>query len=726
MKRIVLLISAVLCGCALCAQTAASRLGLNSYDLAKFDGLKSVGAVPQDLRLTLDELYQMDIQRMRDYNNGKMRNRDEVLYGSFQISQLMASGRIVYGDPISLLAGLVADTLLKDYPDLRKELRFYTVKSPEVNAFATGQGMIFINTGLVAQLEDEAQLAFVISHEIIHYYKKHSLEMLSRKKTSNDTDKAERQLKEFLRHHNRSHEMENEADSLGIQLFYLNSPYDKHVADGFFDVLQYGYLPFDEIPFDTNYFNVDKFRLPNDYFLKEVAPISARDDYDDSKSTHPNLKKRRENTTDLLSNYHGGARYVITDEAAFHQIRSLARLECIRQNLIYANYVRAFYDCYVLEKEFQDNHFLTTARAQALYSLSKLRNATNTTDLVPNYKDYEGEVQQPYFLFRKLKNDELSLVAMREVWKAHMLFPNDAQLTAMAKDLLLDIKNEVKLDYASFSRGDDSIQAAADTTHASSRNQKYERIKKKRQTQNRIDMRRYAFVDFFAKDSSLEMMMRELERPQEEPATDYHNSGIITYCPTYLVVDKKAEKADIDVMKSAKGEAVESSYMAQAAKKLGLKPHDFSDVHLRNCATDEEYNEFVSVGEWCAEFLQGHGDVSWHLFLQPQMDQVSQKYNADMLALNLVLNIEHKLPKTRIAAPIACVITVVGIPLLPLTLYAYFAERESTLSYILCADTHTGKIIHRSSKTYNMKDSPSLIKSSLYNTLHKAINSNKK
>ena len=208
-----------------------------TYSLDNFTGLKSEGEIPADLRKSLAEIYSEDKQRVRDYNDGKLTNRDRVLEVSYNISRLMSNGRILYGDPITRMLEHMADTLLKDYPQLRSELRFYTVKSPAVNAFATGQGMIFVTTGLVAQAENESQLAYILSHEIIHYYRKHNMEMITRRAKTAD-DEASR-MANFLIYHNRSHEMENEADSLGLTLFYINSPYDKRVSDGVFDGMQY-------------------------------------------------------------------------------------------------------------------------------------------------------------------------------------------------------------------------------------------------------------------------------------------------------------------------------------------------------------------------------------------------------------------------------------------------------------------------------------------------------
>lgn len=58
--------------------------------------------------------------------------------------------------------------LLKFTNTEREQFYFFVLDSPEINAFATPDGYIFINSGLLAFLESEDQLAAVIAHEIGH------------------------------------------------------------------------------------------------------------------------------------------------------------------------------------------------------------------------------------------------------------------------------------------------------------------------------------------------------------------------------------------------------------------------------------------------------------------------------------------------------------------------------------------------------------------------------
>jgi predicted Zn-dependent protease len=66
------------------------------------------------------------------------------------------------------------------------QIRVYLVRQPYFNAQMAPNGMLIVWTGLLLRVEDEAQLAFVIGHEIGHYVERHSLARWQKlKSTSN-------------------------------------------------------------------------------------------------------------------------------------------------------------------------------------------------------------------------------------------------------------------------------------------------------------------------------------------------------------------------------------------------------------------------------------------------------------------------------------------------------------------------------------------------------------
>ncbi len=57
---------------------------------------------------------------------------------------------------------------------------FYVVNDPAINAFAIPGGHVYVNTGLIANADNAAELAGVMAHEISHVTARHSTEQLTR------------------------------------------------------------------------------------------------------------------------------------------------------------------------------------------------------------------------------------------------------------------------------------------------------------------------------------------------------------------------------------------------------------------------------------------------------------------------------------------------------------------------------------------------------------------
>ncbi len=70
------------------------------------------------------------------------------------------------------LDGVVA-RVAKTRPPGSIPVRAYIVRDADVNAFTTGGGYLFFNAGMLAAMENEAQLATVVAHEIAHIDRGH-------------------------------------------------------------------------------------------------------------------------------------------------------------------------------------------------------------------------------------------------------------------------------------------------------------------------------------------------------------------------------------------------------------------------------------------------------------------------------------------------------------------------------------------------------------------------
>jgi predicted Zn-dependent protease len=65
-------------------------------------------------------------------------------------------------------------------PFNRLPWQFHVVDDPAINAFAIPGGHVYVNTGLIANADNAAEVAGVMAHEISHVTARHSTEQISR------------------------------------------------------------------------------------------------------------------------------------------------------------------------------------------------------------------------------------------------------------------------------------------------------------------------------------------------------------------------------------------------------------------------------------------------------------------------------------------------------------------------------------------------------------------
>ncbi|MGB5260024.1 MAG: M48 family metalloprotease [Gammaproteobacteria bacterium] len=70
------------------------------------------------------------------------------------------------------------------YPEYADSISVRIIDSPSLNAFALPNGSIYINTGMLSRLDNEAQVATVLAHEGVHFTHKHSLQQRRTQKSS--------------------------------------------------------------------------------------------------------------------------------------------------------------------------------------------------------------------------------------------------------------------------------------------------------------------------------------------------------------------------------------------------------------------------------------------------------------------------------------------------------------------------------------------------------------
>jgi len=144
------------------------------YPLLSFIlALSFVVGIPQVSQASLFDLIFRGIQVIQLSN---VSDQQEVEIGK-QINQELVDGEIkLYRNPpITSYVDAIGQRLVKGStrPDIT--YTFQVVDDPNINAFATMGGFVYIHSGLIAAADNEAQLASVIGHEIGHIAARHAL-----------------------------------------------------------------------------------------------------------------------------------------------------------------------------------------------------------------------------------------------------------------------------------------------------------------------------------------------------------------------------------------------------------------------------------------------------------------------------------------------------------------------------------------------------------------------
>jgi len=139
-----------------------------------------------------------------------------------------------------------------DSPDISFDIKI--INDPHLNAFAFPNGVIYVHTGVLARMENEAQLAALLAHEMTHCTHRHSLRVLKSIKDrpgymaavqkSIEKVAMARELAQFLGVNGSrtavtgyTREFETEADRVGLDLM-AQAGYDPRQALNLFEHLR--------------------------------------------------------------------------------------------------------------------------------------------------------------------------------------------------------------------------------------------------------------------------------------------------------------------------------------------------------------------------------------------------------------------------------------------------------------------------------------------------------
>lgn len=651
-----------------------------STDFNNYVPLKCSGEIPEDFKTELSKLVNQAKDKQTNSRIDKKREVEFAELSNYQLNNILYSGKVLYGDPLSNYVTQVADIVLKNEPELRNKLRFYVLKNTDLNAYSTQRGIIFVSVGLLAQIESEAQLAFILCHEIIHYKNNHNLETY---KHNQDLRKNASMVNRMGNMMNYSKENELEADKEGLKLF-LTTPYGTKEINDLFDVLLYSYLPFDEISFDSTYFNsMPAYTMPGKYFLKTASDITAEEDVNDSLSTHPNIKKRRLGIQTLLEtkNHPDGASFILSKET-FANVQRMARCELAIIHLEEAETEDAFYAAYLLEKIYGKTLFGDKIMSGALYTMSKQKNhdqegvksakmakRNDEVELADEYwKNIEGQSQAIYHFSYKIPAKELNILAAKKMYENYQFYKDNFFGTRF-HSLVYELVNTHDLNIDIFKKEfvpEDTTKTKVEEVKPDEETKlsKVSKIKKKKASQtekqdySKDNYYKYAFVghanDSMFKESFEYYANEKAEREKKEESENYQKYAeakdklidkhgqaldiqkfvmINPYYAKYLMQSSYynysfySYKVKDPELSPLEEEAIEQSlvgYINEYSTKLGMDVDVIGSTQQKDINTDM-FNDYQQLMTWFSERIS-IGTMGAYTYTDQYMEKYASQY----------------------------------------------------------------------------------------------------
>ncbi|MBT1685936.1 M48 family metallopeptidase [Dawidia soli] len=412
-------------------------------DFNHYRTVQSQGPVPKDFTDRSAAKYAQELTNMTHDKEETRRERKGrkkfYLESTFNLDEFLGSGNVLFNDEISTYTNSVLQEVLKPYPALQSKLRVYTVKSPVTNAFTTNNGIVFVNLGLLARLENEAQLAFVLGHEATHYEKKHVINSYVNNvviEESRDYRKLSSSDKAFAKS-SYSRELETEADQGAIDI-YIRSAYSKDSVGSIFDVLRNGDHPIFWTRFDKRTFESARYIFPDTLVAKSVKSTYPQEDNDDELSTHPDVRKRKRIVARKFRDGGPGDLYRVS-KTGFEKVRKMARFELCRLYLLEHLYFDALALAISLQEQDPTSVYLKETVAKALYGLAKAKLADDEYQRQENWASTEAYLAE---FFSRQTAYETSVTAMRELNKCLEAAPENKEIALMLSDIIRSLAAE--------------------------------------------------------------------------------------------------------------------------------------------------------------------------------------------------------------------------------------------------------------------------------------------
>lgn len=370
--------------------------------------------------------------------NGLQKQQFEIAT-EYTLRDIFQQGNIYFNDPMTDYVRKVGDNLLYG-TDLANDITFFVSRFNTTNATTWQDGTIIVNIGLLARLENEAQLAFALAHEISHFVQQHPYlqygRFLKKQQTENKNNT-------FVQNLDRTLDYELEADSIAINLLQ-RANYNYTEGTKVLRIVR-GEYEHNAVHF-MNYLSSDKFEIQEHNLCK---PVSYRDYMEEESVSSKSILSIDIRQRKLISRIksipsESSLKDYILAEDLFRKIKSIAQFELVEQAFQSSNYLRSIYEALSLLRDFPNNKYLNIKVCENLYYINSYSDLSIMERIFFDQKKIDDDVYADFCCFiNKLSKEDMRKMVFGFVQKQYQNYPSDERmLIIMAKtvEMVYDMK----------------------------------------------------------------------------------------------------------------------------------------------------------------------------------------------------------------------------------------------------------------------------------------------
>lgn len=369
------------------------------------------------------------------YNNSlrlnTLQKKQFSIATEYALREIFQNGNIYFNDPLTDYVRKVGDHILHN-SDLKNDVTFFVSRFNTPNATTWQDGTIIVNIGLLAKLENEAQLAFALAHEVSHFIQQHPYLQYGRfVKKKGETTTTNRPFVQSL---DRTLNYELEADSIAIDLL-SKANYNYHEGSKVLRIVKGDYEK-ETVDF-MSYFSSDKFEVTQKFLCK---PISYRD-YMEAEGVNQkavlstDIRQRRLIQRLSRIEHQPNLRLHILSENLFEKVKAIAHFEMVEQSFRESNFLRSTYEALVLLNTYPNNKYLNIKVCENLYYLNSYNEMYIMNRVFFDQKKIEDDDYADFCCFiNRMEQIDMRRMVSGLVKKQYQNYPSDERmLITMAK-----------------------------------------------------------------------------------------------------------------------------------------------------------------------------------------------------------------------------------------------------------------------------------------------------